>query len=602
MTENPTTKKDDGRKDVLSGLRHDIRTCVGHIIGYSELLLEEAKDLKPEEIVPDLQKIKGSGQRLLELVELAFGGPGQRARAGGRTAAQEAGSGGPAGPRWSPSAAPSAGQSAPAEAGVLEGAVCRQGGPGRILVADDSEMNRDMLARRLESAGYAVDTAADGRQALDMIAKGEYDLVLLDVMMPELNGLEVLKAVRENKSIAELPVVMATAKGASKDVVEALRLGANDYVTKPLDFPVVLARTRSQLALKFATEEVRRLAAGLEVRNEFIRRTFGRYLSDEVVSRILESPEGLELGGETRQVTILMSDLRGFTSMSERLKPEEVVRMLNDYLGAMTEIILEHEGTIDEFVGDAILAIFGAPISREDDARRALACALSMQAALEKISLRLRDEGLPALDMGIAVHTGPAVVGNIGSQRRAKYGVVGPPVNMTGRIESHTVGGQILVSEQTVRRAGDDVELGRRFDLRVKGALEPMAVHELLGLGGGRGVRLPERGRGLVPVPKEVSVRFTLLEGKEVGASAMTGILVRLSTTDAEIRSQARPEPLSDFKLAFSADEGRTVVENVYAKVTDALEGGLFRVRFTSMSPVAGVWIRDVLPGAASDR
>src|SRR6185295_19991863 len=160
------------------------------------------------------------------------------------------------------------------------------------------------------------------------------------------------------------------------------RMGANDYVTKPLDFPVVMARTEAQLSLKRAISEISRLNDQLQRRNQFIRRTFGRYLSDEVVASLLETPEGTRLGGEKRTVSLLMSDLRGSSALAERLEPEQVVRLLNNYLGAMAEVITRFQGTIDEFIGDAILALFGAPVGREDDAERAAACAVAMQLAM----------------------------------------------------------------------------------------------------------------------------------------------------------------------------------------------------------------------------
>src|SRR6266852_5153029 len=185
---------------------------------------------------------------------------------------------------------------------------------GSLLVVDDNPMNRDMLARRLTRRGYTVTVAEDGYQALAMIEAQQFDLVLLDIMMPGLSGLDVLKTLRQRYAVADLPVIMATAKDQSEDIVAALQLGANDYVTKPLDFPVVLARAETQLSLKRAMEEIKRLANQLEKRNRFIKHTFGRYLSEEVVDRLLETPEGLQLGGEKREVTILMSDLRGFTA------------------------------------------------------------------------------------------------------------------------------------------------------------------------------------------------------------------------------------------------------------------------------------------------
>ena len=182
--------------------------------------------------------------------------------------------------------------------------------------------------------------------------------------------------------------------------------------------------------------EIEHLADELKVRNRFIEETFGRYLSGEVVAQLLSSPDGLELGGEKRKLTMLMADLRGFSAIAERLSPEQVVRVVNNFLGTMAEVVLSHGGTIDEFIGDSILGFFGAPVSREDDAQRAVSCALAMQKGMERVNRRNRDEGLPAVEMGIAVHTGDVVVGNIGSVKRAKYGAVGSHVNLTARSES----------------------------------------------------------------------------------------------------------------------------------------------------------------------
>ena len=172
------------------------------------------------------------------------------------------------------------------------------------------------------------------------------------------------------------------------------------------------------------------------------------------MTSLLASPEKLQLGGEKRQVTILMSDLRGFTSVAERLAPEQVVTIINRYLGTMVDVILQYQGTINEFIGDAILVLFGAPICLEDHAQRAVACAMAMQLAMASVNAQNRDEGLPEVEMGIGMHTGEVVVGNIGSHKRTKYGVVGSPVNLTSRIESYTIGGQVLISETTRQNVG----------------------------------------------------------------------------------------------------------------------------------------------------
>ena len=212
----------------------------------------------------------------------------------------------------------------------------------------------------------------------------------------------------------------------------------------------------------------------VERRNAFISKVFGRYTSEAVVSELLEAPEGLTMGGETRKVTILMADLCGFTPLCATLDPQRVVRLLNIHLGVMTDVILDHGGTINEFLGDAILAFFGAPVLAGDHAQRALACAIAMQRAMEDVNKRLSEEGFSALEMGIAVHTGDVVAGNIGSERRAKYSIVGQAVNLVGRIEERTPGGRILCSEDTLREVGDIVDFDEGVEVRAKGLSEPV--------------------------------------------------------------------------------------------------------------------------------
>jgi adenylate cyclase len=270
-------------------------------------------------------------------------------------------------------------------------------------------------------------------------------------------------------------------------------------------------------------DEIQRLAKQLELRNKFIRATFGRYLTDEVVASLLDSPEGLKLGGEQRQVTILMSDLRGFTSLSGQLAPQQVVAILNRYLGTMAEVIMQYQGTIDEFVGDAIFVIFGAPIWRGDHAQRAVACAVAMQLAMDSINQQHRRESLPEVEMGIGVHTGEVVVGNIGSQKRTKYGAVGSHVNLASRIESYTVGGQILISEATLQEAGPIVRVKAQMRVEAKGIEMPLTLYQVRGISGEYNLFLPEREDVLLPLHQEIPLRCTVLEGKHLGGTMFKG-------------------------------------------------------------------------------
>lgn len=221
----------------------------------------------------------------------------------------------------------------------------------------------------------------------------------------------------------------------------------------------------------------------LQEKSDFIRRVLGRYVTDEVADHVLSSPEELHLGGERREVTILMSDLRGFTPMSDKLGPEKVVQILNHYLHAMVEIVLKWGGTIDEIIGDALLIIFGAPMFMDDHAERAVGCAIEMQQAMGKLNELLESEGLVRIEAGIGLNTGEVVVGNIGSEKRMKYSVVGSPVNLTARIESFTIGGQILASKETCDKVGEGLRIDGKLRVNVKGYSKPISIYEVGGLG-----------------------------------------------------------------------------------------------------------------------
>ncbi len=314
--------------------------------------------------------------------------------------------------------------------------------------------------------------------------------------------------------------------------------------------------------------------AQLEVRNTFIVRTFGRYLSEPVVNQLLETADGLRLGGERRVVTVLMSDLRGFTPMAEVLPPERVVTLLNLYLGAMTEVVLRHDGTVDEFIGDAILALFGAPLARPDDARRALACAVEMQQAMVDVNARARELGLPELGMGIGVHTGEVVVGNIGSERRAKYGVVGATINLASRIQGFTLGGQVLASEETIGAAGGEIDAGARFSVQPKGVRGLVPLVEVLGVGG---ARIAPVSDPLTPLgaPVEVEVeRLGHAPPKQLGATAL---LRAVGRWEAAVETAETFEPLDEVRLRFPGGL------DIHAQVLgSAGRGAGVRVRFGS--------------------
>jgi len=574
----------DPKVDPRARLRHDLRTPLHQIIGYAELIEDEVRDAGQEKFLADLGKIREAARSALDAVDQAVP-PAEPAAA--PLVFREAEPPAAGGQESPPLAAPA----------VRPPAVRLDPGAVRLLVVDDNELNRDMLSRRLGGRGFAVEIAEDGERALALVEQQAFDLVLLDVMMPGLSGIDVLRRLRERWPESDLPVIMATARDSTEDVVEALRLGANDYVTKPLDFPVVLARIETQLTLKRQTQEIRRLADDLELRNRFIRSLFGRYLSDEVVTGLLASPEGPRLGGELRKVTLLMSDLRGFTPLTEGLAPDQVLRLLNSYLGTMADVIMTHQGTVDEFVGDAILAIFGAPLGRPDDAQRAVLCAVEMQVALLQLNRRNEAEGLPRLEMGIAIHTGEVIVGNIGSERRTKYGVVGSAVNHAGRIESFTVGGQVLISEATLREVGEGARVGARLAIDAKGTRERIVVHDLRGFGE---ARVPDAPDEAVALPEPLNVLCHVVVGKRVEAEAFGGRFVELAVHGGTLLTPRRLRPLSNLKLEMRP-AGRAPVE-LYAKVVHVAAESSITVRFTSLPADVEAWLRGTIEHARAAR
>lgn len=332
-------------------------------------------------------------------------------------------------------------------------------------------------------------------------------------------------------------------------------------------------------------DKVRERTEQLEVRNRFIRETFGRYLSDEIVDSFLETPEGLKFGGENRTVTIMLADLRGFTSLSEGLPPEDVVSVINNYLTVMTEIILSHQGTIDEFIGDAILVVFGAPLWRPDDAERAVACALEMQRGIRVVNERNLAAGLPEVQMGVGINTGQVVVGNIGSSKRAKYGVVGRHINLASRIESYTVGGQVLLSESTRAAVSAELRIDSEMVVAPKGVKEAISVFEVGGIGGKYDISLPRRDAAMRTYAEPIAVRFSVIQGHDIVAEELEGALLSYGGDEAELRQEGELPPLTNLRLRLVDDEGTELARDLYAKVLARASGAGGRkvLRFTSM-------------------
>ena len=333
-----------------------------------------------------------------------------------------------------------------------------------------------------------------------------------------------------------------------------------------------------------------------EAGREFVRRTFGRYLTDQVVQQILDSPDGLRLGGQRRRVTILMTDLRGFTSMCGSMEPESVVALLNHYLETMTAIITRYGGTIDEFIGDAILVFFGAPLPHSDDELRAVACAIEMQNAMHEVNAWNRAQGLPAVEMGIGIHCGELVVGNIGSELRAKYGVVGAAINLTSRIESCTVGGQVLLSEQARERCGASLQVGQSQVITPKGVRGTLTIYEALAVAAPYDVTLQQRAEDRHPPAEPLRARFAVIKDKQVGELSEVAKVIAVSEHSLQLAQEpgaAALTSLANLQLRLQSSAGELWAGDLYAKVIEVEPGTRTAVlRITSAAAeVAPRWL-----------
>jgi adenylate cyclase len=326
-----------------------------------------------------------------------------------------------------------------------------------------------------------------------------------------------------------------------------------------------------------------------------IRKIFGRYLSDEVVSTLLESPEGLKLGGKKQQITILTSDLRGFTALSELWSPEEVVLILNIYLEQMLNVITDYQGTVDKFMGDGIVVLFGAPVPRENDAERAVACALAMQLAMPAVNEKLERLGLPVLEMGIGINTGEVIVGNIGSEIHTEYTVIGREMNLVFRIETYSTGNQILISHSTLEAVGTSLlKINEERLVKPKGVKQPIPIYDIAGMGGQYNLFLTKEEEKFLPISQAINIQYSLIEGKQASDKLFTGKLIKISAQGAIIctdKSQGHslPSPLTNIKLnlIYANEDGAVEISDaLYAKVLDKPANNQeFYVRFTFKTP-----------------
>ena len=366
--------------------------------------------------------------------------------------------------------------------------------PARILVVDDLPQNVKLLAHLLEAKGYAVATAASGPEALLKVEKEPPDLVLLDVMMPEMSGYEVCRKIRDNPATGILPVVMVTSLDPAQERIRGLEAGADDFLTKPVNQAELLARVRSLIRVKHLYDTVQLQAAQLAEWNKTLeervreqvsqldrlgrlKRFFSPQLAELIVAGDAEDP----LKSHRREVTVVFLDLRGFTAFAETAEPEEVMSVLREYHAEMGKLILEHEGTLERFTGDGMMVFFNDPVPVPNPAERATRMALAMRERVRDLRVKWRKRGVD-LDLGIGIAQGYATIGAIGFEGRLDYGAIGTVTNLAARLCGEARPGQLLVPQRMLGMVEELVEAEVVGELGLKGFSKPVSAFNVIGL------------------------------------------------------------------------------------------------------------------------
>jgi class 3 adenylate cyclase len=338
--------------------------------------------------------------------------------------------------------------------------------PGRLLVVDDNKVNRLLLGRGLEQQGHRVAFAENGRQALEMLHQNEFDLVLLDIQMPEMDGYQVLEKVASDLNLRDIPVIVTSSLEDLDSVVRCIEMGAEDYLIKPVNPVLLRARIGAGLEKKRLRDQQR----------ELIR----RFATAEVAQDLEES--GFTLGGHFVEATAMFSDIRGFTTLAESQSPVNTIELLNTYYTLMFEAISGQGGVVNQMVGDGLMAIFGAPLPLPNPGEQAVRAALEMIEMIDLFNLDQESAGRPTIQIGIGIASGQVIAGYTGTQRRATYTCVGDTVNLAARLESYTkVAKQpILIDEATRQSLSDTIKVENLGLVEIAGKNQEVKVYSVL--------------------------------------------------------------------------------------------------------------------------
>src|SRR5271169_710758 len=366
--------------------------------------------------------------------------------------------------------------------------------PPLILVVDDVPDNVDIVQMRLESQGYEVVTAADGIEALDKIREVLPDLVLLDVMMPKLDGIETVKRLKADPSLPFIPVILLTARADTKDLVNGLESGGDDYLTKPVDHAALSARVRAMLRIKALHDTVQTQATRLEEQAAelaALNRTLAervaaqvdeiervgrlkRFLAPQIVETIVSSGGETILDHHRRDIVVLFCDMRGFTAFAETAEPEDVMAVLGEYHAALGPLIHRYEGTLDRFAGDGLIVFFNDPVPCPDPALRAVRLAVAMREAVGSLATSWASRG-HEIGFGVGIAQGYATLGRIGFADRFDYSAIGTVTNLAARLCDEARDGQILVTRRIAGAIDKVAEFESLGDLALKGLSRPVA-------------------------------------------------------------------------------------------------------------------------------
>ena len=366
--------------------------------------------------------------------------------------------------------------------------------PAKILVVDDTPRNVKLLADILSVKGYAVITAASGLEALTQVQAQRPDLVLLDIVMPEMSGYEVCRTLRDQPATNMLPVIMVTALDPGEERVKGIEAGADDFLTKPINQPELLARVKSLLRIKELHDTIQQQALQLSDWNKNLERRvqeqvqqlerlgrLKRFFSPQLAELIVAGGADDPLKTHRREVTVVFVDLRGFTAFAETSEPEEVMRVLRDYHAEMGKLVMEHEGTLECFMGDGMMVLFNDPVPVENPEERAIRMALAMRERTEELTARWRKLGYE-LGFGVGIAQGYATIGAIGFEGRWDYGSIGTVCNLSSRLCGEAKAGQILVSQRLLSSLEERLEAESVGELTLKGFHRPIRAYNILSL------------------------------------------------------------------------------------------------------------------------